>query len=329
MTTMDESRGRAGDEDGSASSSQSSSSSSSFTVPKGEAYLYYRLTDFYQNNRQYLNSVSYSQLQEPLKYKQQSQLGQCDPMITLDQYPGTLVGRYYGDGVMWRRRGGLDNSGENGDSDISSADSTVLSPCGLMALSVFNDTFSLFSENPLSESASSFLVPLNESSSVIDWPGDATALFRGPSLEDKGTSTEDDGSVLYWLETAQWKKIFSQEHGGGVGVENAHFREWMRPAATSSFSKLYGRIESSFTLPLWVRIHDRYPISVYTSGTGRKFVELRWIPSGSLPAPLPDLGLGFLITAAVAALFAAAPLAAKALRWRRRSGGAPSTSVKG
>eukprot|EP00007_Cunea_sp_BSH-02190019_P001595 CAMPEP_0174230778 /NCGR_PEP_ID=MMETSP0417-20130205/1466_1 /TAXON_ID=242541 /ORGANISM="Mayorella sp, Strain BSH-02190019" /LENGTH=300 /DNA_ID=CAMNT_0015308537 /DNA_START=105 /DNA_END=1004 /DNA_ORIENTATION=- len=74
---------------------------------KGPVYLYYRMSNFYQNHRRYVNSKSDDQLSgDPIT--KVSSLGSCDPLIT---YTG------------------------NDD------DNAILNPCGLIANSTFSDDF--------------------------------------------------------------------------------------------------------------------------------------------------------------------------------------------
>lgn len=73
----------------------------------GPLFLYYGLTNFYQNHRRYLTSRSYSQLQGNVIIDKEV-LAECEPALTSN------------DGVL------------------------ILSPCGLAAQSVFNDTFSAY-----------------------------------------------------------------------------------------------------------------------------------------------------------------------------------------
>ena len=75
----------------------------------GPVYIYYRLTNFYQNNRRYVKSVSVGQLQG--QALSSSQLGSdCDPLTTINN--------------------------------------TVIYPCGLIANSIFNGNLSVLPFSP-------------------------------------------------------------------------------------------------------------------------------------------------------------------------------------
>eukprot|EP00920_Eleutheroschizon_duboscqi_P040618 GHVT01097126.1.p1 GENE.GHVT01097126.1~~GHVT01097126.1.p1 ORF type:complete len:149 (+),score=22.12 GHVT01097126.1:674-1120(+) len=59
----------------------------------------------------------------------------------------------------------------------------------------------------------------------------------------------------------------------GPMVENSHFISWMKPAAFSTFRKLYGVLGGDITLPLWVHIGNLYPLEVQHFD-GRKAIVL-------------------------------------------------------
>jgi hypothetical protein len=80
-------------------------------------YFYYELHNFYQNHRRYVKSKSYEQLMGEDVSK--SDLDICEPVITMDD-----LGRSEED----RKAQGL------GDSDVAN-------PCGLIAKTMFNDTY--------------------------------------------------------------------------------------------------------------------------------------------------------------------------------------------
>jgi hypothetical protein len=102
-------------------------------------YMYYKLTDYYQNHRRYVRSRDDKQLK-----------GVSVPAETLRE---TSSCRYH---VL------ADPAGGNGDNNI-------ISPCGLVAASVFNDSFKLFATTQSPPDAST-QVPLEERG--IAWPSD-------------------------------------------------------------------------------------------------------------------------------------------------------------
>lgn len=86
-------------------------------------YVYYQLDNFYQNHRRYVKSRDANQLNG--KYLPVDKLGDCDPIIKV--------------GDLWQHQ----QFNLNGK-PLKENDPAI--PCGLVAKSVFNDTFQLFNE---------------------------------------------------------------------------------------------------------------------------------------------------------------------------------------
>lgn len=84
-------------------------------------YVYYQLDNFYQNHRRYVKSRSFQQLQGT--YLTTDKLADCDPIIK-NRDLGPQITKY------------ADNTTfTNADLDLPAM------PCGLVAKSLFNDTF--------------------------------------------------------------------------------------------------------------------------------------------------------------------------------------------
>jgi hypothetical protein len=81
-------------------------------------------------------------------------------------------------------------------------------PCGLIAKSIFNDTFALFN-------AADVAITIKETD--IAWPSDKNGRY----------SNVANASDLQWINMET----------------NEHFMVWMRTAALPDFRKLWGRIE--------------------------------------------------------------------------------------
>ena len=90
---------------------------------KGPVYVYYQLDNYYQNHRRYVKSRDYAQLNG--QYKKVDKLGDCDPVITVND--------------LWDHQ----KKSVSGKA-LNSKDPAV--PCGLIAKSLFNDTFVLKNE---------------------------------------------------------------------------------------------------------------------------------------------------------------------------------------
>lgn len=107
--------------------------------------------------------------------------------------------------------------------------SAPIVPCGVLANSLFNDTFTLQS--------SSQTVPLSYDD--IAWPTDKTYFFRNPG-ESLETWYKD------FTHPPNWKyNIWNIENmmPGKRGFENEGLMVWLRAGAFPSFRKLYARID--------------------------------------------------------------------------------------
>lgn len=210
-----------------------------FTAPeKMEApiYVYYQIDNFYQNHRKYVASYNEAQLLGEV-YTDEDDVETCSPLY------------------------------KNG--------SSLLSPCGVIANSLFNDKITL---------AGSSVDGLKLKTTNIAWPSDKDKKFAQPSgfksksascslvsncigsyctdevctslglkSNCKGYNCSDpdyyncekgchatyypsDDEVQYLYET------FPEVVSPMLGVKDEHFIVWMRVAALPTFRKLYGRI---------------------------------------------------------------------------------------
>ncbi|GJP37829.1 hypothetical protein CLOM_g22235 [Closterium sp. NIES-68] len=156
------------------------------TVPKTmqpPVFVYYQLTNFYQNHRRYVKSRSDSQLRG--NNISGSEFDVCQP-----------------EAYLW----------DNGTSPIR--------PCGLIAWSLFNDTYSI------TQAGSGQQVAID--SSNIAWPSDQNGKFAGVPPENFNTVDQLRGG-------AQLNTLLNQSENLMV---------WMRTAALPTFRKLYGRINT-------------------------------------------------------------------------------------
>ena len=156
--------------------------------------MYYEVRNFYQNHRRYFKSKSSTQLKG--NDQSSSDVSDCDPVIeNKDLWTKVSIGG-----------GALDPE-------------KVAFPCGMMARSIFNDTFTLFK---LDSSGVKAATPIEISDKDIAWPDDKKFKYKNlPSSE---------------MLSRQW-----------INVENERFIVWMRAAATPTFRKLWGVVKG---LPL-------------------------------------------------------------------------------
>lgn len=192
------------------------------TVPatmKPPIYVYYKLTRYYQNHRRYVRSRDDNQLKGKVRT--------AAKLLDSDSCKFHVIA--------------------NSTADMSDP-SNVINPCGLVAYSVFNDSFALHDKNGV-------MIALNESG--IAWPSDLQYKFKN---SDNGTTGQNFPQFAHWrasscaqLPTAAQRTACDAAGlpeagwcypGSGYCVEDEHFVVWMRAAGLPSFRKLYARIET-------------------------------------------------------------------------------------
>jgi len=171
---------------------------------KAPVYLYYRLENYYQNHRRYVKSRNDNQLRG-LPVPDYSDLSDCDPYIS------------------------------QGD---STDDNLFYFPCGLIAKSVFNDTFSLRNSDG---------VPILLRKTGIAWDSDREKKFKNPPDGTPGIRVIAD-------------------------LEDEDFIVWMRTAGLPDFKKLYRIIDQDLPKGQYtVRVTSYYPVESFS---GKKHVVL-------------------------------------------------------
>lgn len=173
-----------------------------FTWPEttsNKVYLYYQLSNFYQNHRRYVKSRSDTQLSGTTLSDKQT-LGDCDPWETFADH--------------------LPNTADDFSFNTTDLSSIKLNPCGLIANSKFNDTFELFrgecTSDPCSDDLTSSLRKKG-----ISWSSDRKKKFKniegfnGPSLVQQADVEDED--FIVWMRTAglpTFKKLHRIIDGG-------------------------------------------------------------------------------------------------------------------
>jgi len=158
-------------------------------------FIYYELTNFYQNHRRYVKSRSDAQLRGEL-VTNYDDLSSCEPYISLN------------------------NSRET--------DMFYL-PCGLIAKSMFTDSF------VLKKSSGDFV---NVSKKGIAWESDVTVKYNNPPANSPGIRTIPD-------------------------FKDEDFIVWMRTAGLPKFRKLYRIINEDLSGDYIVQINNNYDVSTF------------------------------------------------------------------
>ena len=230
---------------------------------KAPVFLYYELTNFYQNHRRYVSSRDDDQLAAgaDVQTSASAYSSNCDPW-----YQST----YY-------------------DSTGQTSTNYQYYPCGLVARSVFNDTFTV---SVLSQGSSNRkALKVDDSPSTISWSQDVNVKFKqanpsvetssgisllqtldmwllktfppqvclpndpsvAPALHNVATIELSSGMKVvdcdFSANTCNFTPACTGDHSpvtntASYGIANSHFINWMRTAGLSSFRKLYGRIDT-------------------------------------------------------------------------------------
>lgn len=226
-------------------------------------FLYYKLSNFYQNHRRYVKSLHSNQLR-----------GQGVPADELSDSDCKPLGDLNGKAVY---------------------------PCGLIANSMFNDTFS-----------SAFRVADNTvyqfSDRNIAWPGEASKYVSSPIKNHNDPKSKGYDSLDEIVPPPNW----ALRYPGGVYnssqpppdlKQDLHFQNWMRTAGLPIFSKLYGRNDAEAMQPGTYRIIVglNFPVLPYNGKKGIVISTVSW--SGGKN---PFLGYAYVGAAGLFILLAAA-----------------------
>jgi hypothetical protein len=184
---------------------------------KGPVYMFYKMTRFYQNHRRYLKSFDADQLKGTARTASQISNSDCDPLKT-DSATGLP---YY--------------------------------PCGLIANSMFNDTFN----------SPTLLNPGNNTDTPITY-----------NMTNKGIAWSSDGALYgktaynntQVVPPPNWRRKYP-DYSKGIPdlTTDEEFWNWMRTAAFATFSKLALRNDNETMLKgqYEVIIWDEFNTTLY------------------------------------------------------------------
>ncbi|KAL6720106.1 alkylphosphocholine resistance protein lem3 [Lecanora helva] len=206
--------------------------------------LYYRLTNFYQNHRRYVKSLDSDQLKGTAV--KNSSLGACDPLDT-----------------------------------NKTAGGKPIYPCGLIANSVFNDTFSnptqlnpKLSKDDNNDSAAG--IEYNMTEKGIAWSSDA-ALYNPTKYK-----IEDIVPPPNWV--LRYPNGYTAQRQPPNLKEDEAFQVWMRTAGLPNFSKLAKRNDNETMQCSMYRvdIDDNFVVTKY-GGTKSMVISTRTVMGGKNP----------------------------------------------
>lgn len=199
-----------------------------------DLYVYYGLSNFYQNHRRYVKSRDDSQL-----------LGN-PKSVSSDCYP-------------------FDYARDPTDSVIK-----PIAPCGSIANSMFNDTFKLDMNDP-DNTNKNRNIALSETG--IAWSTDKKIRFQNPHHLNGSTGLKAafDGTVKPPNWRTPVYELSRQDDNNGF--QNEHLIVWMRTAALPTFRKLWAivNIQASFqqdleSLPKGnysLTVQYNYPVTIF------------------------------------------------------------------
>jgi hypothetical protein len=226
--------------------------------------LYYKLTNFYQNHRRYVKSLDSNQLKGKFVSSKDLNKGNCKPLAV-------------------------------------TSDGKAIYPCGLIANSMFNDTFTP-------------LTALNGSSPTYDfteqgiaWPGEAKKYTNTPDYSLDQIAPPPNWALRFpngYTNTTPPPPLHADEH----------FQNWMRTAGLPTFSKLWGRNNSE---PLkqgtyMITVNLNFPVLPYSGTKSIVISTVSWIGGKN-----PFLGWAYVAAASVFVLLAIAGTARHLLKPRR------------
>ncbi|KAF9426987.1 hypothetical protein BGZ94_005686 [Podila epigama] len=213
---------------------------------------YYKLENFYQNHRKYTKSLDYKQL-----------AGEASDVATIQSRKGCPLA-----------------SGE------------LVYPCGLIANSLFNDTFAGLRGVTSPDAPPSEGYSFQETG--IAWPSDKDK-FGKYSYSDVTTLTIPENWRRRYPNTTT---TYTADFPPPDIHTDEHFQVWMRTAGWPTFLKLYGRNDKDVLKAgqYELDIVSNFPIDTYG---GRKHVVISTI--GATGGRNNFLGIGFIVAAILSA----------------------------
>ncbi|KAL0947286.1 hypothetical protein HGRIS_013406 [Hohenbuehelia grisea] len=229
---------------------------------------YYRLSNFFQNHRRYVKSYNTDQLSGEAVSAKDLENSDCKPLASIDGKP--------------------------------------VYPCGLIANSLFNDTFSnLRLLNPPGNAADQTEYILSDKN--IAWPGERKKYVDTPGYDFSAIVPPPNWAKRY-------PNNYTNENPPPNLRDDQRFQNWMRTAGLPTFSKLYGR-NDTVTLSKGryeVIIGLNYPVQKYKGTKSIVISTVSWIGGKN-----PFLGWAYVAASGVFIVLAVAGTVRHLVRPRR------------
>jgi hypothetical protein len=242
---------------------------------KAPVFMFYRLENFYQNHRRYARSVSSLQLAGEAIYDKET-LSDCEPFAAPGQYTNL-------DG----KNTTVEFVNASAGKVVNLKDFTYY-PCGLIAWSMFNDSFMLSRDDTggptlicngeaFDEAGNPTLPNMPCAKKGIAWPSDVGTKFVTPPKAAFDNALTYKGWPL--VKNTSDLSIFLQNgwYIGEIGHKipnptDEDLMVWMRLASLSGFQKLYRRITVDLKPgPYFLQFRQRFKVDDFG---GKKYFVL-------------------------------------------------------
>jgi hypothetical protein len=239
-----------------------------FSIPaelEHSVFFYYKLSNFFQNHRRYVKSLNSDQLKgKPVKGKSMDD-SDCKPLASINGKP--------------------------------------IYPCGLIANSLFNDTYtSPRLLNPVENAPQTY----EFSSEGIAWPGEASKYVASPlkaDLNKKGFGYDSYDDIVPPPNWALRYPSYNSSNPPPDLSKDQHFQNWMRTAGLPVFTKLHGRNDKDNMLKgdYEIIIGLNFPVLPYKGSKAIVISTVSWIGGKN-----PFLGWAYVATAGLFVILAVA-----------------------